>query len=169
MCCKEISKKKSMILETLIFISLIIIPYGIFGFNLVNLILLILPLIYLRKSKVIYGDKMFMIIWGCYFISAIISLFISSNNIVSIVGISTYFSLGIFYITFNSIMKNDVQKQKILTIMVWLLAILTIGFIILQWIIFDVRISGNITYANSYALMLLIGIYINGEIKNIII
>ncbi|GAA0083744.1 hypothetical protein UT300007_01830 [Clostridium sp. CTA-7] len=149
-----------MNLEIVIAILPLIIPYGILGENLSNLILAILACIYLIKSKKkIKIDKYFYLI-SILSITAFITQIIISRNIESLSGLYIYINVNLYYLTWKNIFK-DKNKDKLLKYMVLSIVIVSVISIITQGFYLDIRINGNIGYANSYALLLLIGIYIN--------
>ena len=64
--------------------------------------------------------------------------------------------MAIFSYTYRIIRLNINLKYIVLSV-----GILAIYYILVQGIYYNIRIYGNVGYANSYALLLLIGIYFN--------
>lgn len=91
---------------------------------------------------------------------AIVTQMFISPYLESFSGTFNYINMFIYYLII-SVVLNEKDRDDILRKMLIVLGGLAVYFIVVQGIYFDVRIYGNIGYANSYALLLLIGIYLN--------
>ena len=148
-----------MVFKLIIVIVPFIIPYMIIGENLGNLILSFIATIFLilNKEKISINKKYFYTLIFLNII-AVVSLFISDAYLESISGLSSYFNLLVYYLVLSVVLKD---KEKILKNIVLVVSVVCIYSIIVQGLYFDTRIYGNIGYANSYGLVLLISFYLN--------
>lgn len=155
-----------MIFHIILVILPIIMPYTILGENVGALILSIVAVIFLIKNnkKIVVNNTLIyaMIILN---VIAIISQVLISPYVESFSGIFTYINLILYYLGLSLVMDSK-NKENILDYSVYAMAILAMIFIVIQGLYLKIRIYGNIGYANSYGLLLLIGIYINGVRKN---
>lgn len=149
-------------LNLIFLILLLVFPYNITGFNFGNLIIMFLGIIFLLVSKKIMGNICLILIMIFYALSGIISVLFIDASINSISGLSTYFAPIIFYLIWNNILnREDSEGETILKYIVYILGISSLVFILIQCEIKNLRVYGNVSYANTYALILLIGIYLN--------
>ena len=161
-------------LNLIFLIILLVFPYNITGFNFGNLIIMFLGMLYLLMSKKFIGNRSLIMIMIAYAMCGVISVIFINTSINSISGLSTYFAPLIFYLIWSNIFIGDDNKeQTILKYIVYILGISASVFILIQCGIKNLRIYGNVSYANTYALILLIGIYLNtllsdSKFKNII-
>ena len=148
-----------MVFKLIIVIVPFIIPYMIIGENLGNLILSFIATIFLilNKEKISINKKYFYTLIFLNII-AVASLFLSDVYLESISGLSSYFNLLVYYLVLSVVLKD---KEKILKNIVLVVSVVCIYSIIVQGLYFDTRIYGNIGYANSYGLILLISFYLN--------
>lgn len=148
-----------MVFKLMIVIVPFIIPYMIIGENLGNLILSFIATIFLilNKEKISINKKYFYTLIFLNII-AVVSLFISDAYLESISGLFNYFNLLVYYLVLSVVLKD---KEKILKNIVLVVSVVCIYSIIVQGLYFDTRIYGNIGYANSYGLILLISFYLN--------
>lgn len=153
-----------MWIEKVIFLILMILPYGFIGFDLGNIIALTLGIIYIFFKGRIVGNKKFILIATLYFFIGIITVLIGDKQLNSIVGVAPYLSILVYYVVFNNIFTDDRKVENLIKYIVYVISVISIIFIIIQCKIFDVRLEGAIGYANSYALILLITIYLNNKI-----
>ncbi|WP_289130771.1 O-antigen ligase [uncultured Clostridium sp.] len=149
-------------LNLIFLILLLVFPYNVTGFNFGNLIIMFLGIIFLFISKKIMGNRYLILIMIAYALSGIISIFFIDSSINSISGLSTYFAPFIFYLIWNNILnREDNEGETILKYIVYILGISSLVFILIQCGIKNLRVYGNVSYANTYALILLTGIYLN--------
>ncbi|NKF06663.1 O-antigen ligase family protein [Clostridium gasigenes] len=150
-----------MVFKIIIAILPLVIPYTYFGENLSALILASVAIVFLWKNKegVEVNKRYFQLLCSIGII-AIVTQIIISPYLESFSGIFNYINMILYYLAL-SIILNQKEKNYILKYMIRTLGVLAIYFIIVQGLYFNVRIYGNIGYANSYGLLLLIGIYLN--------
>ena len=148
------------IMTAIIFLA----PYKYMNQDNVNGILILIIAAFsvftLKKIKV---NKTYLISVSILGIVAIVSLIKTSLTIDSLQGVAIYISLIILYLIF-SYFKDD--EEKLLKILTYTIAIGSIFYIVLQGAIskggiLEGRIDGNIGYANSYALVMIIALYFN--------
>lgn len=145
-----------------IFVSILpfIIPTALIGDNLSYLITSLIGLIYiLINIKTIKENKYFytlILMWLLIFIG---QLFISSY-IESISGSFIYFNMPIYYLIYKDLFNKE-DNNKILNNIIIAMMIVCIITLIYQGMYLNIRVFGNLGYANSYALLLLIGLYLN--------
>ncbi|NLK94967.1 MAG: polymerase, partial [Clostridiales bacterium] len=139
-------------------------PYGYFGQDTVNGILfLLISMFSLLFVKRIKGNKVYLLAYILMVLVGVISLFNSSLTIETLQGLSLYFSGLMLYIAFTFYKEKEVDIIKIST---YIIAISALYYVVIQGSILNGgvlkdRIDGNIGYANSYALIMLIGLYFN--------
>lgn len=146
-----------------VFLLLVIVfPYNSTGFNFGNLIIIFISLLYLLFVKKIKVNKNICLLSAIFFLIGVLSIFISNNSINSISGLSTYLSPLVFYFIWQNILKDEIkERNKIIAQIGYIITISASMYILLQCGIKNLRVYGNISYANTYALILLIGMYIN--------
>ena len=138
-----------------------IIPYTLLGENLGAIVLAIAACLYLLvNNKEIRIEKIYLFIILSLFSVAILTQVFISPYIESISGCVNYLNILLYYLVLSIAIK-DKEKDTVLKYLNIALAIITIYYIIAQGLYYDVRVYGNIGYANSYALLLLIGMYLN--------
>ena len=148
------------IMTVIIFLA----PYKYMNQDNINGILILLVAIYglvtLKKFK---GNKIYLISISILGIVSILSLFITGLTIDSLQGVSLYISLISLYLIFSYFKDGE---EKLLKVSTYVIAIGSIFYIVLQGAIskggiLEGRIDGNIGYANSYALVMIIALYFN--------
>lgn len=136
-----------------------IIPYTYLGENLSSLLLSIIGLVYLffnnNKEDI---NKKFMISLMLLNIVAIVSLIFNNFSYDSFSGYTIYLNMIIYYIIYSKINK---ESTNVLRDIVYIVAGLCVIFIIIQGLYNNIRIYGNIGYANSYALLLFVAYFFN--------
>lgn len=148
------------IMTAIIFLA----PYKYMNQDNVNgILILIIAAFSVFTLKKIKGNKTYLISVSILGIVAIVSLIKTSLTIDSLQGVAIYISLIILYLIF-SYFKDD--EEKLLKILTYTIAIGSIFYIVLQGAIskggiLEGRIDGNIGYANSYALVMIIALYFN--------
>lgn len=156
-----------MIYDIIISILPIIIPYIILGENLANVLLGISGIIYiLFNSK--YSNrlnKMFIYCTLGLIVTALLSVCIIDNSVYAISGMSVYFNIFIYYIVFRIIVNKKNNINLIIEYIIKLSAIICCFSIIYEGIILDKRLVGNIGYANTYGLILLIMLFLSETIE----
>lgn len=151
-----------MIFEIVVAILPLIMPYTYLGENLGALTLSFVALLFLIKSsRKISISKIYFTLLCMISLVAIITQIFISPYLESFSGIFNYINMALYYLVLSIITSNDNKKETLFKYMVLSLSVMAIIYIIVQGLYFDVRIYGNIGYANSYALLLLVGIYIN--------
>ena len=139
-------------------------PYKYMNQDNVNgILILIVATFSVFALKKIKGNKAYLISVLILGIVSVLSLFSTSLTIDSLQGVAIYISLIILYLIF-SYYKDD--EEKLLKILTYAISIGSILYIVLQGAIskggiLEGRIDGNIGYANSYALVMIIALYFN--------
>ena len=173
-----INKKVLVFLLLLVFL----IPYGSLFQDYANVIICFVATVYMlfilfkgeaakEKLYLIKGDKHEKTMYRDFLVlmlgfSVILSLYINGFRMESLMGTMPYVGFGVFYI----ILRYNRQHKEL--IYCWLVNVTTVFsaiYILYQGAfmkgnILAGRIDGNVGYANSYALLLLIILYLN-EIK----
>lgn len=148
-----------MIGDIIIGVLPFIVPYTILGENLGGIILAIAACIYLffnkKKSKI---NRTFLYIIATLNIIAILSLVFVSLSFESFSGYIIYFNMIIYYLVYTRV--ND-ENQGMNKYIVRINTVICMFYIIYQGLFLKVRMYGNIGYANTYALILLISIFLN--------
>lgn len=157
-----------MRISNLVFLLLLVIfPYNLTGFNFGNLIIIVISLLYLLLVKKVELNKKILILSIIYFMIGFLSLFLSSKSINSISGLSTYLSPLAFYIIWGNILNNRLEERnKVIRQIGYIITVSCFIYVLIQSGIKNLRVYGNISYANTYALILLVGIYINSINKD---
>ncbi|MGL4850561.1 MAG: O-antigen ligase family protein [Clostridium sp.] len=154
---------KAIFAKIYILISLII-PYGVLGYASSNMLLVLIGFIGLILTKNLKFDKKTIIMMGGFSVYVIIHTMMISRTLNSIVGSVMYLLIPVSYLIFSTTINKKNYKEIMKVCLSGITGVAIIA-IIYQGIIGDIRIDGNLGYANSYALILLIGIYINKELS----
>lgn len=139
----------------------LIIPYMFLGENLCSLILAIFSIIFLlfNKKSSKTNKILNLLLISLSIMTIFIQLFISPY-LESFSGVFIYINMFLYYIVFLNLLdkKNidNILKYQCITV-----TLVLIFFIIYEGFYYNIRISGNLMYSNSYALLLLITIYFN--------
>lgn len=162
-------------MELIIILSIFLMPYSIIGESSGSAILGMLGSLYIlyrarelscfneelkenRHTNLMYFS-MLMLLAVC----GIVSLLFSNSFISSLNGLYIYINVLLYYFVFWDMRDN---KEKILKYSIYTVVVSGVIFSIYQGIILNRRIDGNIGYANTYGLLLLIALYINVIIEN---
>lgn len=147
----------------LLLIAITLMPYGTLGQEFSSVILCAISLIVFIKNKnEIEMDKWYIgIIIGLIF-TGLVSLIFTNNFTKTLSGLTVFVNAALMYIIF---LQYKSHSMKILKFIVYILAISSMVFIIYQGGIYKIRIDGNIGYANTYGLVLLIGLYLSEVIE----
>ena len=143
---------------------ILLAPYKTLGQDNVNGIILgIISVFLLIAIKEIKVNKIYLISLMVMCSCAIISLMNTSLTIDSLQGLSLYIGSIILYII---LVNFKDQENTILKIVTYVISASGIFYIIYQGAILkggilENRIDGNVGYANSYALLMIIAIYFN--------
>ena len=143
---------------------ILLAPYKILGQDNVNGIILgIISVFLLIAIKEIKVNKIYIISLLIMCTCGVISLSNTSLTIDSMQGLSLYIGSIILYVILVNFKE---QENTILKIVTYVIAASGIFYIIYQGAILkggilENRIDGNVGYANSYALLMIIGIYFN--------
>ena len=150
-----------MIIKLILTILPLIIPYMFLGENLCSLILAIISILFLLfNKKLVNANKILKSLLILMSILIIIIQIFISPYLESFSGAFIYVNMALYYIVFlNLLDKNTIQL--ILKYQVIAVTSLLIFFIVYEGFYYNIRISGNLMYSNSYALLLLITIYFN--------
>ncbi|WP_160674495.1 MULTISPECIES: O-antigen ligase family protein [Clostridium] len=149
-----------MIIELLIFIMPFIIPYTIIGFDGGNILLTLVSLMYilLRRKKIRLNKVIIFLLISLLFLSVISA--VTKFSILALNGLSLYLA-PIFYYVIYSYLKDHKRKDDIMKYTVYIMAVLSVIFIVYEGVFLKLRIFGLVGYANTFALSLLILIHIN--------
>ena len=150
-----------MWVDILLGVAPLIMPYTIFGENLSSIILSLVGILYLisNKSKAKVNKKFLIVIISLNIIAISSTIFISPN-LESLSGFCIYLNIFVYYIAYSKSI-DDKNKKNIIKYMVFAIGFFAVYYILIQGFYYGIRIYGNIGYANSYALLLLSGIYFN--------
>ena len=146
--------------EIIIGILPFIVLSSVFKENLGSLILFLVGSIFIIKNKNKIKENKYFLILIIMWVSVLISQLIVSPYIESISGSFLYLDMGIYYLIYGYILKEK-NKDEILKYIVLLMSGVCIFYICYHGLYQGIRIFGNIGYANSYAVLLLIGLYLN--------
>lgn len=148
-----------MIISLLIFL----IPYNLIGEEFGSVILLVIGSVFVLKNirKIKVNKSYLAVMIGLSTIGAI-SLLFTQNISKSLSGLTIYLNFIVFYFVF-SICKD--KEEKVIKSIVYTISIIVIFSIAYQGVVYKRRIDGNFGYANTYALILLIALYLNEIIK----
>lgn len=147
-------------LEILVGILPFIVPISILKENLGTLILFLVGSIFIIKNKDKLKENKYFYVLIAMWISIVISQLIISPYIESISGSFLYLNMAIYYLIYGYILKGE-NKEKILNYILLSMVAVCIFYIIYHGLYQGIRIFGNIGYANSYAMLHLIGLYLN--------
>ncbi|MDP4143044.1 MAG: O-antigen ligase family protein [Bacillota bacterium] len=149
--------------EIILLFLVLLIPYSYLGEEYAAVILAFGALIYLLKNrKNIRVNKVYTILVCSLLFFGIISMYASNNITKSLSGFCVYMNALLYYLIFSNIKK---EKNLIIKWFVYIVSISSLAFIIYQGVICKTRIDGNLGYANTYALLLLISVYLNELIQ----
>ncbi|KGM94680.1 hypothetical protein Z968_11240, partial [Clostridium novyi A str. 4552] len=154
---KNIKNNKDKFLAVIIFI-INLIPYCILSEGFISLIILLIGAIYIFKRKFKIFIDGYILILTLTSIIGIISLKQSRNIILSIEGISIYLCGIIFYYIFYNLKD---KKEYVYDLFVHSFTIGVLVFTIIQGIFMKKRVDGNIGYANTYGILIIVALYIN--------
>ncbi|GKX68379.1 O-antigen ligase family protein [Inconstantimicrobium mannanitabidum] len=162
------------IFNTIILVIVAVIPVTMLGYNLSNWILILLGVIFLCKNRPKSINKSFIIMTLSLVICSIVSIIINGMKIDQIGSMSFYVIIPIYYLVFKAMSENI--KNKDINITLIISAVVALGYIFYVGVYYGARVYGNLGYANSYALLMLMFININcryntekfSEILNII-
>lgn len=146
--------------DILIAILPFIIPTSIIGDNLSYIISSFIGIIYFFINIEKIKENKYFYICLLMFITTLITQLFISPYIESLAGSFLYLNMPIYYLVYKSIFSKQDENEVFKNIII---AILIVGIIslIYQGLYLDVRLYGNLGYANSYALLLLSGLYLN--------
>lgn len=143
---------------------ILIAPYKILGQDNVNGIILgIISVFLVVTIKEIKVNKIYLISLILMCISGILSLINTSITIDSMQGLSLYIGSIVLYIILSNFKNEENNILKVATYVISASAVFYIIYqgAILKGGILENRIDGNIGYANSYALLMIIALYFN--------
>lgn len=146
--------------EIIIGILPFIIPSSVLKENFASLLLFLLGSIYIIKNKNKVKENKYFYTLFIMWILIIICQIIISPYIESISGSFLYMNMGIYYLVYGSVLRYE-NKDEILKYILISIAALSIFYIIYHGLYQGIRIFGNIGYANSYAVLHLVGLYLN--------
>ncbi|MDU5105825.1 O-antigen ligase family protein [Clostridium sp.] len=146
--------------EIIIGILPFIVLSSVFKENLGSLILFLVGSIFIIKNKDKIKESKYFFILIIMWISIIISQIIVSPFIESISGSFLYLDMAIYYLIYGYILK-DKNKDEILKYILLSMSGICVFYICYHGLYKGYRVFGNIGYANSYAVLLLIGLYLN--------
>lgn len=153
-----------MIFEYILFVIIAIFPYILVGQDIGAVLLFLLCSIYLiqkRKNLILPRTKL-VYAYLLFYLSFIPSFMISKNIEKSFEGVFIYLDLFMFYLF---IINSKLDHQKLLKILYHLFTLLSFVSIVYQGLYQGIRITGNLTYANSFALILLIGFILSDVLQ----
>ncbi len=139
-------------------------PYKYLGQDNVNAMIMgIIAIFAVFSIKKIKVNKKYMISIVAMGLLSVLTLIKTSLNIDSLQGISLYISAIIIYILICNFKEEEENILKLVTYVIAIGAIFYIAYegAILKGGVLERRIDGNVGYANSYALLMIIGIYFN--------
>lgn len=139
----------------------LIIPYMFLGENLCSLILAINSILFLlfNKKSSNTNKTLKLLLMLLSIMTVLMQVFISPY-LESFSGSFIYINMFLYYIVFlNLLDKRNIDK--ILKYQSIAVTIILIFFIIYEGFYYNIRISGNLMYSNSYALLILVTIYFN--------
>ena len=108
-------------------------------------------------------NKRYGILLVIMVITSILSLTLTSLTVESLQGLSLYLSTFLLYFIF---VEFKAKEEELLKIITYVMAVNSVVYIIIQGAfynggILEGRIDGNVGYANTYALIMLIALYFN--------
>ncbi|MFU7515554.1 O-antigen ligase family protein [Clostridium sp. HCS.1] len=146
--------------EIIIGILPFIVLSSVFKENLGSLILFLVGSSFIIKNKDKIKESKYFLILIIMWISILISQIIVSPYIESISGSFLYLDMAIYYLIYGYILK-DKNKDEILKYILLSMSGICVFYICYHGLYKGYRVFGNIGYANSYAVLLLIGLYLN--------
>lgn len=155
------------VFNTIMLVVVTIIPVTVLGYNLSNWILILVGFFYLcmnRKSLIKSSiNKTFIIIALSLTTWSIISILTNGVKVDQIGAMSSYIIIPLYYVVFKamSINMNDIEMKKTVNITLIISAVVALGYILYLGVYYSARVYGNLGYANSYALLMIILININ--------
>lgn len=159
----DISQKSHYIKFRYILIALmVLLPNKYLGEESAAAFLLGIGLIYLAMKfnkyeyKLQKQDKVYLFIMVTMVISSMVSIKNTYSTVKALGNLALYINLPVYYIIFINMKKEKANIYNIITVMLAIIALLSV---ILEGALYKNRISGNVGYANSFALILLIGLY----------
>lgn len=140
---------------------IILIPYSFLPESICGALLAIVGSVYLLKSKEELKVNRY-IVYSMLLLNgiAVISLVFCKNINLFFDGFFVYLTVLIFYLVFISL-----DNIKLYNALVYIIGISACIFIIFQGLVLKKRVDGNLAYANTYGLVLLICLYVN-ELKS---
>ena len=153
----NIKSNKDKFLAVIIFI-INLIPYFILSEGFISSTILLIGVIYIFKRKFKIFIDGYILICLLTSIMGIISLKQSMNIISSIEGIAIYLCGIIFYYIFYNLKD---KKEYVYDLFVYSFTIGVLVFTGIQGIVMNKRVDGNIGYANTYAILIIVSLYIN--------
>ncbi len=153
----NIKSNKDKFLAVIIFI-INLIPYCILSEGFISSTILLIGVIYIFKRKFKIFIDGYILICLLTSIMGIISLKQSMNIISSIEGIAIYLCGIIFYYIFYNLKD---KKEYVYDLFVYSFTIGVLVFTGIQGIVMNKRVDGNIGYANTYAILIIVSLYIN--------
>ncbi|GFZ33976.1 hypothetical protein CSC2_45020 [Clostridium zeae] len=146
--------------DILIFVLPFLIPYTVIGFEVGNVLLPLVAIIYIALYvKKVALNRNIIIALVILFLLAVISL-VSNFNFLALGGISLYLSPIFYYVIYCSLKENK-RKDDIMKYTVYIMAAVSLVSVIYETMYLKLRVFGLFGYANTFALSLLILIHIN--------
>ncbi|KEI07488.1 O-antigen ligase family protein [Clostridium botulinum] len=152
------TKDKSCLYLAIVIFIINVIPYCILDEGLSSAILLLIGTSYIIINKYkIFADG-YVLILICITILCVVSLRQSNNIFLSLEGIFTYLCGIIFYILFFHL---KYKKEQIYDYFVYFFSMGVFISILYQGIYMNKRIYGNIGYANTYGILMVLILCVN--------
>lgn len=146
--------------EIIIGILPFIIPSSILKENLATLILFLVGSIFIIKNKNNIKENKYFYIIGVMSLLILLSQLIISPYIESISGSFLYLNMAIYYLIYRYIIKYE-NKDEVLKYILLSITVVSLFYIFYHGLYQGIRVFGNIGYANSYALLALVSLYLN--------
>lgn len=146
--------------EIIIGILPFIIPSSILKENLATLILFLVGSIFIIKNKNKIKENKYFYIIGVMSLLILLSQLIISPYIESISGSFLYLNMAIYYLIYGYIIKYE-NKDEISKYILLSIIVVSLFYIFYHGLYQGIRVFGNIGYANSYALLALVSLYLN--------
>ncbi|MDV4150322.1 O-antigen ligase family protein [Clostridium sp. AL.422] len=150
--------------EIIIGILPFIVLTSVFKENLGSLILFLMGSIFIIKNKSKIKESKYFLILIIMWLSIFISQIIVSPYIESISGSFLYLTMAIYYLIYSYVFIEK-NKDEILKYILLSMSAICIFYICYHGLYQGIRVFGNIGYANSYGVLLLIGLYLN-KVRN---
>lgn len=152
-----------MSFENILILLLVLIPYTYLGEEASAVFLTLVGIIYLLIKKVnIKIEDNYLLLLALNIILGLSFIFFSKDYFTSLNSLFLLVLPLIFYIIF---LNNIENKDHILKCLLYCIVISSLVFIIIQGSFYNKRIDGNLGYANTYALLLLIALFLNEIIE----